>query len=261
MIVAKLQRKKRDMSEKIMAHFVDLSGGQDPAKFIEKIKSMSAEEAKNHILKNRKLFEILNEGGTNYRQAVVISDKEDVLLEHARGYGKGMKPQDYLDEFKAFITDNLNAIAALKVVANRPKELTRESLKSLKLELDRHNFTEQQLNTAWKELKNEEIAADIISFIRQQAIGSVLISHEDRIKNAVERLKKSHDFNKMELGWIDRIETNLLLESVLDQDTFETGSFKTAGGFSRINKIFKNQLDEIIKELNDYLYDDGGNVA
>ncbi|MDD4802632.1 MAG: type I restriction-modification system endonuclease [Syntrophomonas sp.] len=261
MIVAKLQRKKRNMSQKTMAHFVDLSGGQDPTQFIEKIKSMTAEEAKNHILKNRKLFEMLNEGSNDMRQYVVISDKEDVLLEHARGYGEGMKPQDYLDEFKAFITNNINTIAALKTVTTRPKELTRESLKSLKLELDRHKFTEQQLNTAWRELKNEDIAADIISFIRQQAIGSALISHENRIRNAVERLRKNHDFSKMELGWIDRIETNLLLESVLDKDTFETGSFKTTGGFTRINKIFKNQLNEIIKELNDYLYDDGGNVA
>jgi type I restriction enzyme R subunit len=218
-------------------------------------------EAKEHILKNRKLFEILNEGTTDARRAVVISDKEDKLLSHERGYGEGKKPQDYLEEFKTFITDNVNTIAALNIVCTRPRELTRESLKSLKLELDRHKFTEQQLNTAWKEAKNEDIAADIISFIRRHAIGSALLSHEKRIKNAVERLKNNHDFNKMELGWIDRIEKNLLLESVLDQETFETGSFKTAGGYNRINKIFNNNLKEIIQELNNYLYDDGGSVA
>jgi len=261
MIIAKLQRKKRNMSGKAREHFVDLSGGQDPTQFIKKITSLSVEEAKQHILRNRKLFELLNEGSTDPRRVVVISDKEDELISHTRGYGEGMEPQDYLDEFKTFITNNINTIAALKVVTTRPKELTRESLKSLKLELDRHKFTEQQLNTAWKELKNEDIAADIISCIRQQAIGSALISHEERIKNAVERLKKNHIFNKMELSWIDRIEKNLLLESVLDQNTFETGSFKTSGGFAKINKIFKNQLDDIIKELNDYLYDDGGVVA
>ena len=55
-------------------------------------------------------------------------------------------------------------------------------LKSLKLELDRNEFTEVQLNSAWKEIKNEDITADIITFIRQQAIGSPLISHEDRTK-------------------------------------------------------------------------------
>ncbi|ABR47072.1 type III restriction protein, res subunit [Alkaliphilus metalliredigens QYMF] len=261
MIIAKLQRKKRSMNEKTMAHFIDLSGGQDPTEFIGKIKGMSAEDAKEHIIKNKKLFDMLKEGTNDPRRAVVISDKEDELLSHTRGYGEGKKPEDYLEEFKTFITNNFNKIVALNIVCTRPKELTRDSLKSLKLELDRHMFTEQQLNTAWKEVKNQDIAADIISFIRQQAIGSTLLSHEERIKNAVDRLKKNHDFNKMELGWIERIEKNLLLESILDQATFETGSFKTAGGYNKINKIFKNQLDDIIQELNEYLYDDGGSVA
>lgn len=261
MIMAKLQRKKRNLNEKAMAHFVDLSGGLSPTQFIDQIKEMPTELAKEHILKYQKLFEILNEGTNNGRRPIVISDKEDRLLSHERGYGEGKKPEDYLEEFKTFISENMNKIAALNIVCTRPKELTRESLKSLRLELDRHKFTEKQLNTAMKELKNEEIAADIISLIRQQALGSSLLSHEERIKKAVERLKKNHSFSKMELGWIERIEKNLLQETVLDKSTFNAGSFKTAGGFDKINKIFKNQLEDIIGELNDYLYDDGGNVA
>jgi len=261
MIMAKLQRKKQNLNEKAMEHFVDLSGGLSPTQFIDQIKEMPTELAKEHILKHQKLFEILNEGTNNGRRPIVISDKEDRLLSHERGYGEGKKPEDYLEEFKTFISENMNKIVALNIVCTRPKELTRESLKSLRLELDRHKFTEQQLNTAMKELKNEEIAADIISLIRQQALGSSLLSHEERIKKAVERLKKNHSFSKMETGWIDRIEKNLLQETVLDKSTFNAGSFKTAGGFDKINKIFKNQLEDIIGELNDYLYDDGGNVA
>ena len=259
LIIAKLQRKKRNLNEKTITHFVDLTGGQNPTQFIEKIKSMPAGEAKELLLKNRKLFEMLNEGGTSPKRAVIISDKEDELISHTRGYGKGMKPEDYLDEFKAFITKNINTIAALNVVCTRPKELTRESLKSLKLELDREGFTEQQLNTAWKELKNQDIAADIISFIRREAIGSALISHEQRIMRAVQKLKNKHSFSKMEIDWLSRIETYLLHETVLDKEAFDSGAFKNFGGFARINKIFKNQLDSVISELNEYLYDDGGN--
>ncbi len=259
-IIAKLQRKKRNMSEKALDNFIDLAGGQNPSQFIENIKSMPVEEAKKQLLNSHILFAILNEG-SGKPKPVVISDKEDELISHSRGYGAGLKPQDYLDEFRNFITDNINTIAALKTVTTRPAELTRDSLKSLKLELDRHNFTEQQLNTAWKELKNEEIAADIISFIRQQAIGSTLISHEQRIRNAVVKLKKNHSFSKMELGWLNRIEKNMLLESVLNQQTFESGSFQNDGGYAKINKVFKNQLDAVINEINDNLYDDGGHAA
>jgi len=133
----------------------------------------------------------------------------------------------------------MNTIAALKVICTRPKELTRESLKSLKLELDREGYTEQQLNTAWKELRNQDIAADIISFIRREAIGSTLISHEQRIMNAVEKLKSRHSFSKMELDWLNRIETYLLHETVLDREAFESGAFKTLGALRGLIRFSK----------------------
>jgi type I restriction enzyme R subunit len=261
LILAKLQRNKRELTAQSLEQFVDLSGGLDPTQFANSIRGMSIEDAKKQILKSRDIFEVFYQYGIDTRSPKVLSDKEDKLISHTRGYGAGKKPQDYLDEFRAFITENVNNIAALKVVMTKPSELTRESLKSLKLELDRRNFTAQQLNTAWKELKNEDLAADIVSLIRQQAIGSPLVSHNDRIIHAVERLKKNHDFNRMELSWIDRIEKNLLTEEILDRQTFETGAFKTNGGFTRIDKIFKSQLNDIISELNNYLYDDGGRTA
>lgn len=256
MIIAKLQRKKRTLNGKTMDHFIDLSGGKTPTQFIEELKAMPIEKAKEHIFNNKRLFEMLNEGCNNLTRPVVISDKEDELVSHTRGYGNVEKPEDYLVEFKNFIQNNMDKITALNIVCTRPRELTRETLKSLKLELDRNKFTEIQLNSAWKEFKNQDITADIITFIRQQAIGSPLISHEVRIKNAVTRLKTKHNFNKMELDWLGRIEANLLHESILDKETFETGAFKSKGGFKVINKIFQNKLDGIIAELNDYLYDD-----
>jgi type I restriction enzyme R subunit len=256
MIIAKLQRKKRRLSGKKMEHFIDLSGGKNPTQFIEELKQMSTEKATEHILHNKRLFEMLNEGGFNPGKPVIVSFKEDELVYHTRGYGNAEKPEDYLEEFKNFIQNNMEKITALNIVCTRPKELTREALKSLKLELDRNDFTEVQLNSAWKELSNEDITADIITFIRQQAIGSPLISHQERIKNAVNKLKKKHNFSKMELDWLGRIEAHLLHESILDKETFDTGAFKSKGGFMKINKIFGNKLEEIISEINDYLYED-----
>lgn len=256
MIIAKLQRKKRKLSGIGIEHFIDLAGGKNPTQFIEELQSMNVVEAKEYILKNKRVFEMLNEGDYNSIDPVVISVKEDKLVYHKRGYGDAEKPEDYLEEFKNFIENNKDKLTALNIVCTRPKELTREALKSLRLELDRNNFTEVQLNSAWRECKNESIAADIITFIRQQAIGSPLISHEDRIKNAVNKLKKKHNFSKMELDWLNRIEVNLLHESILDKETFETGAFKNKGGYNVINKIFRNKLDGIISEINDYLYED-----
>lgn len=256
MIIAKLQRRKRRLNEKNLEHFENITGGKNPSEFIKDLQTMGTEKAKEHILKNRKLFELLNEGNYNPSIPVFISFKEDELKSHTRGYGSALKPEDYLEEFKKFIEENKNKIDALNIVCTRPKELTRETLKSLKLELDRYKFTEVNLNTAWKELSNEDIAADIITFIRRESLGSPLISHEQRIKNAIIKLKRKHYFNKMELDWLNRIEKQMLNDSILNKETFEIGAFKTKGGFKAMDKIFENKLDEIIAEVNEYLYED-----
>jgi len=261
MILAKVQRKKRNLSGKAGEHFIDLSGGLDPTQFIQKIQGMKLDEAKQYVMDNDRLFRILNEGGLNPHRAVVISHKEDELVGHTRGYGRGMQPKDYLEEFESYVQSNLNRIAALNIVCTRPSELTRESLKSLKLELDREGFTEQQLNTAYREMSSEEITADISSFIRRHAIGSVLMSHEERIKRAVDKVWKNHDFSKQELNWLGRIEKHLLNESVLNVQTFDEDVFRDNGGYTRINKVFRGNLEAIIREINTHLYDDGGHTA
>ena len=69
------------------------------------------------------------------------------------------------------------------------------------------------------------------------------------------------NLNSYMLDWLKRIEKVLLEESVLDEQIFEVGAFKNAGGFTIIDRRFGGKLREIITELNDYLYEDGGIVA
>lgn len=261
-IIAGLWRKKRKMSDEMNAHFTNLSGGFKPTEYIEKLENESEDAAKNRILEDRQLFKMLQEIKSNGKRPVVISDKEDILTGHTRGYGDKDRPEDYLDAFSEYIKINMNDIAALKIVCTRPKDLTREELKSLRLTLDREGFTTQQLNTAISQMTNEEIAADIISLIRRYAIGSALINHEARIHQAVGKLIKAHSFSKQEMNWIKRMETYLMKESVLNVKVFDEDiRFKEQGGFKKIDKVFQNRLESVVLELNTYLYDDGGVVA
>ena len=261
-IVAKLQRRKRNMDSRTMEHFISMTGGKDPTQFIAELQNSKPEEAKKQLLACKEVFEMLQQTRPNGGRKLVISDQEDELLSHTRGYGSSDRPEDYLDAFANYVKTNLNEVAALNIVCTRPKELTRESLKSLRLTLDREGFTTQQLNTAISQMTNEEITADIISLIRRYAIGSALISHEARIRKAVDKLKKAHHFSMQELNWISRMEKYLMEESVLNVAVFdEDGRFKAQGGFNKINKVFGNQLESIVLELNEYLYDDGGRTA
>lgn len=261
-IIAKLQRKKRKLDSKTMEHFVSMTGGVDPSQFIQQLEQEPTQQARNRILAHRDLFELLGETRANGGRPVVISDAPDELVSHTRGYGTGSRPEDYLDAFADYVKTHLNEVAALNIICTRPKELTRASLKDLRLTLDREGFTTQQLNTAISELTNEEMAADIISLIRRYAIGSTLISHEARIRRAVDKLKKAHKFTAIEQKWIGRIEKYLMEESVLNVGVFDEDTrFKSEGGFKKIDRIFQNKLESIVLELNEYLYDDGGKIA
>lgn len=262
-IIAKLQRKKRNMSGQTMEHFINMTGGKDPTQFIADIDKMPPAEAKKALTAQRELFKMIQQTKANGGKPVVVSTQADELLSHTRGYGKSeQRPEDYLDAFSAYVKNNINQIVALQIVCTRPRELTRETLKQLRLALDLEGFTTQQLNTAISQLTNEEMAADIISLIRRYAIGSTLISHEARIRRAVDKLKKAHSFTKQELSWIFRMEKYLMEESVLNIKVFDEDSrFKSNGGFNKINKVFANKLESIVLELNEYLYDDGGRTA
>ena len=261
-IIAKLQRKKRKLDGKTMEHFVSMTGGMDPTQFIQQLEQEPPQQARNRILAHRDLFELLGETRANGGRPVVISDAPDELVSHTRGYGTGSRPEDYLDAFADYVKTHINEIAALNIVCTRPKELTRASLKDLRLTLDREGFTTQQLNTAISELTNEEMAADIISLIRRYAIGSTLISHEARIRRAVDKLKKAHKFTAIEQKWIGRMEKYLMEESVLNVGVFdEYTRFICEGVFKKIDRIFQNKLESIVLELNEYLYDDGGRSA
>ena len=262
-IIAKLQRVKRRLTKEEVNEFKDLAAGLTVEGFIQKIESLPAAEARNTLLMEASLLEMLDDKHGHGGYTKVISDKQDKFLIRERGFGKyDQRPGDYLESFSQFVKNNINEIAALNIICTRPKELTRETLKSLRMALAQQGFTTKQLNTALSEMTSEEITADIISLVRRYAIGSPLVGHQARIRNAVNKLKKAHNFSQVELNWIRRIEKYLLNETVVDMKVFdEDYRFKRDGGYKKVNQAFRGNLDGIIAELNGYLYDDGGRTA
>lgn len=262
-ILARLQRRKRSMSEELRQHFADMAG-DSPDAFIERVQDLPPRKAKELLLSRRDLFEFIqgSESASESRP-VVLSDTPDALTSHTRGYGKdNLRPGDYLESFARFVKEQRHAIEALNVICTRPADLSRASLKSLRLALGREGFTARQLNSALSQMSNQDIAADIISFIRTYGVNAELLGHEERIRRAVARLKQAHSFSSAEEKWIDRMEKYLLNESVLSVRTFdESVMFKDKGGFAALDNLFHHQLENIVTELNTYLYDDGGLAA
>lgn len=255
-IIAKLQRKRRHIedSENAENTFAYHAGGNDIAQFIDFLKSqLNSPDIQKTIQGKTGLWKFLDE----FRPApayIIVSEHKDEYTGTTRGYGKGAKPEDYLDSFSNFIKKNLNQVAALSIVCNRPTELDRKSLKELLMLLDAEGFNTVALRTAWKQTKNEDIAADIISFIRTLAMGTSLESHEDRIKRAMLKVRNMKQWNAVQNKWLDRFEKQLLKETILQIKDLDDEPFKDEGGFQRLDKIFGHQLQFILDTINDNLY-------
>ncbi|MGG4481267.1 type I restriction-modification system endonuclease [Paenibacillus illinoisensis] len=255
-IIAKMQRKKRTWTQKDHEEFQALSGGMSIDTFIDDLKHMSALQASGDLQVKKSLIAFIDENrGRGHR--IYISEHEDKLLSTTRGYGDADKPEDYLEGFQSFITENLNLIPALTIICTRPTDLTRDELRKLRVELDQKGYSEKMLQAAWRDAKNEDIAADIISFIRQQAIGDPLISHEERIEGAMKKIYDMKVWSKVQKDWLKRIEKQLLQESVLDpnpEKAFEVEPFKSKGGYKQLNRIFDGEMDRIVNTINTALY-------
>ena len=252
-LMAKLRQKARVLNDDQKDAFETLSGGQSINAFIESMKDEPVDRIKKILKGKLNLLSFLDENKYLPKKQF-ISHHEDELTSHTRGYGKGEKPEDFLNEFKEFIIDNMNKLPALAIVCKRPRELTRATLRQLKFELDKHGFTERNLQTAWREWKNEDIAADIISFIRRLALGDPLVSHEDRIKEAMKKVYCLQDWTKIQRKWLEQIERQLIVETIVDKEDFEKGAFKSKGGYKTLDKIFQGKMATVLDEIKTSLY-------
>lgn len=209
------------------------------------------------FLKEWKNFEQLDRLSTG-SQKQYISNEPDEYLGIERGYGQGnSNPEDYIESFNKFIKENVNEIPALQIVATRPKDLTYDELKKIKLELEKKGFKENDLQTAWKSVNQVQTTADIISFIRQAAVGSELVDHNVRIHNAMQKVYGMADWNMVQKSWLKKIENQLLSSTVLGpnaETAFSSNYFKRQGGYKQMRKIFSDNADQIIYVLNENLY-------
>ena len=253
-LIAKLQRRKQCLSEKAKVEISELNHVESLDQWLQSIKMMSKKELEMQSENIQRMAEYKTSEQTMY-----ISEAPDELLFVERGYGEGNeKPSDYLNSFNTFVRENINLIPALQIVVNRPKDLTREDLRTIELKLREKRYDETSLQTAWKNAKNEYIAADIISFIRQAALGSPLVDHEARIKNAMHKVYGAADWTPMQEKWLKRIEEQLLQQPVLGPDAQtafdDAGVFQQNGGYKRMKAVFGDQTNSIVETINENLY-------
>lgn len=259
--VAKLQRKKHSLTEKSAQDFQTVTG-MEPNDFIRQVRRMPPAELtawfRDPNGQAAALGEILDRKGEGIAPRIFISDHEDRLHSVERGYGNATKPEDYLNEFAEFIRSNRNSIPALITVLTRPRELTRKQLRELLLALDNKGFTEANLATAWREMTNQEIAARIVGYIRQAAISDSLVPFEQRVDRALQKILAAQSWTTPQRQWLNKIAAQTKANLIVDRDALDDPNQlfrREGGGFQRLNRIFDGQLETVLAEFNESLWE------
>ena len=183
----------------------------------------------------------------------VISQHADEIRERKQTYGVHSKPADYLDSFNQFIREQINQSAALKVVVTRPRDLTREQLREIRLLLDGAGYSEARLQSAVRHETNQDIAASIIGHIRRAALGEALLPFETRVAQGMDQIYRQHPWTPAQRQWLARLARQLVHEVILDRD-FVNNRFAEQGGAKQLDRVLGEKLDAVLKELGDALW-------
>ncbi|MBC8986660.1 type I restriction-modification system endonuclease [Pedobacter sp. N36a] len=256
-IIAKLQRKLHSLDDEQKAHVYELAGKDDIQDLIHHLKGLTEVSALNSEMETLKpLWDYLDaqNASKGKGRSLLFSAHQDELSDVYHAYNKNLKPKDYIESFNQYIKSNINEIAALKVICTKPGNLTRKELKSLQFLLDEKGYTGTRLNTAYKDLTQQEIVADIIAHVRTAALGSELVSHYDRIGKAMDKIRSTHQWSSIQLKWLKNIEDQLLKETIITIEDLEKPPFSNEGGIKRLDRVFKGETSSILAEINGYLY-------
>ncbi|HCV77693.1 MAG TPA: type I restriction-modification system endonuclease, partial [Pseudomonas sp.] len=212
--------------------------GIAPDKLHQHLHEMGPQQAAHFVRKHVQLLDQLATvqtllGSDHYP---VISTHSDTLMVREQNYGAYQKPADYLESFNDFIKNQLNQSVALGVVVSRPQDLTREQLREVRLLLDANNYSEANLQSAWRNQTNQEIAASIVGFIRQAALGEALLPFEQRVAKAMEAIYALQPWTPVQRKWLDRLAKQLVHEVVIDEKQIGQ-AFRNDGGSTRLDKL------------------------
>jgi len=182
------------------------------------------------------------------------------------------KAQSLIDSFKKFIEENRDEITAIQLIYNRPfgqRHITYEQIDELAKAIKKPplNLRQETLWLAYEQLEKskvkkaraDKVLTDIISLIRFTITDADVLEpwadvQEIRFRSWFEQQKKlGREFTSQQLDWLSMIKDHITTSLQISTEDFEYAPFYEKGGAVKAYKLFGDQLDKVIKELNEVL--------
>jgi type I restriction enzyme, R subunit len=170
--------------------------------------------------------------------------------------GKEYKPADYLKAFEEYVRTNEAQVEAISILLSRPRGWGTGALRELRQALltAPEHFTEMNLQKAF-EVAHHKALVDIISMVKRAATeSSPLLTAEERVSEAVEKVTAGRELTRDQGQWLEYIRQHLVANLSIDQEDFDlVPVLSQRGGWGRADKVFDGQLGELLDRLNEEL--------
>jgi type I restriction enzyme, R subunit len=252
--IKRLRRIEKGMSSEARKQFEPYIRDGDVGKFADEFKTSIRKDftATMRILNNKDFQKLLY----NYKRAktyfyvshnTVDTVASEVMFDYK---DQLLRPEEYLSIFSEFVKNNKDKIEAMKIVLERPKDWKTAVLKELKTMLVEHDFSEVKIRSAINLIHHKHLP-DIISIIKNAATQEPLMDANERVDAAIKKLFKGRYMTGEQSEWIGYIKEHLIQNLTIDKEDFEYAPiFERHGGWRKFKRIFKEEADTIILEIN-----------
>lgn len=185
--------------------------------------------------------------------ATEAEDSVDSQLLLRDGDGEEYKPEDYLAAFARFVKENPAHIEAIRILLDRPRDWSGIALSELRQKLTQsRKFTVANLQKAHA-VRHHRALVEIISMVKHAADEhQPLLTAVERVERAFTHITTSHTFTVEQRKWLDLIRSHMVENLSIDRDDFnDIPIFSREGGLSAARRVFGDQLDALVHELNE----------
>lgn len=262
-LVSRLQRVDRRMTGDARELFARFIPDGDVGRFAENLAARLRADFTGTmaILRDpdfQKLLADYPKGHTPFLVAPGVTDEVSSQWLIRGGTGREYQPAEYLAAFEEFVRTHRDDVDALAILLSRPREWGSGPLAALRAALTAapEHFTEANLQRAFQ-VTDRKALADIISMVKRAArAGSPLLTSQERVNQAVERVLSGlpEPLTEQQAGWLEHIRRHLVANLSVDREDFDAiPVLSDHGGWRRADRVFGGRLADLVSRLNEEL--------
>jgi type I restriction enzyme R subunit len=254
-LIKRLRRIAHTMSHQARQDFAAFIPDGDMERFVDQLKENLKTRFTETIqtLRNKAFQELLQNYDRIKNPFYIAHDYIDTVVSEPviKYHEKELKPAEYLVAFSEFIHANKKKIEALSILLNNPRRWNGRALKEIRQELKKNDFDEGKVRRA-HELSGHKALADIISLIKNaDSEQNPLLTAEERVTRVIEAILKKHKFTNEQKEWLGYIKEHLIVNLAIEKENFDfVPVLERHGGLTKVQKLFSENLNQIIDEIN-----------